>query len=615
MKLRPLQARWFETYVPRDQTVHATEVLARTGQVHLETDTRVLERVDEGKLRHFVDRFRNLAATHEHDLHGVGRQATVLEGDPVHLANLALHRLRVWSARVDFVKAHVDHLHAEQQFLQLLAECLEAMDRLGLDLDGMFRKTRFLCKCLFACPKGFVCDPEIESSVEKVVPGEAHDFIYIAGLHEKRHLIRQFVVEHGCQQLGIPAWLTGSMTQQKQALGQHLHETRADIMEMQTELKALRTDTGMAQAKANMDTLEWYLEHAAGTLNASEYCHVTGWTTAVDVRELQQALEAEGIHAIIRLPAPPAHAEAPVAPLDDWWAQPFQSITAMWGTPGRNEVNPTGLLALVVPLLFGYMFPDVGHGLMLIVFAAFFWRRWPRIRFLLPCGVAAMLFGVLFGDVFGFHNLLQPLWMRPMDDPLAVLAVPMLFGIGLMLLGLLFAGIEARWRGEMRRWVLTDLAVLLIYASALAGLLWSQVFWFTGLAAVYYLMGSALLAPVGARLASLPGAVGDLLLSGFELSINTLSFLRVGAFALAHAALSHAVLSLAGAVDAVLVQGLIILVGNLFAVVMEGLLVFVQSTRLVLFEFFTRFLRADGRLFRPLHGPNPANRRAVQSRY
>jgi V/A-type H+-transporting ATPase subunit I len=48
---------------------------------------------------------------------------------------------------------------------------------------------------------------------------------------------------------------------------------------------------------------------------------------------------------------------------------------------------------------------------------------------------------------------------------------------------------------------------------------------------------------------------------------------------------------------------------------MEGLLVFVQSTRLVLFEFFTRFLRADGRLFRPLHGPNPANRRAVQSRY
>jgi V/A-type H+-transporting ATPase subunit I len=60
-------------------------------------------------------------------------------------------------------------------------------------------------------------------------------------------------------------------------------------------------------------------------------------------------------------------------------------------------------------------------------------------------------------------------------------------------------------------------------------------------------------------------------------------------------------------------QGLIILVGNLFAVLMEGLLVFVQTTRLVLFEFFTRFLREDGRLFRPLRGPEKYP--AGQSRY
>ena len=64
-------------------------------------------------------------------------------------------------------------------------------------------------------------------------------------------------------------------------------------------------------------------------------------------------------------------------------------------------------------------------------------------------------------------------------------------------------------------------------------------------------------------------------------------------------------LTLAGAVESLLLQGLIIFAGNVFAVVMEGLLVFVQTTRLVLFEFFTRFLRADGRLFRPAHGLEP----------
>jgi V/A-type H+-transporting ATPase subunit I len=48
---------------------------------------------------------------------------------------------------------------------------------------------------------------------------------------------------------------------------------------------------------------------------------------------------------------------------------------------------------------------------------------------------------------------------------------------------------------------------------------------------------------------------------------------------------------------------LVVVLGNLFAVVLEGLVVFVQTTRLILFEFFTHFLRAEGRLFRPVAGP------------
>lgn len=603
MALRPLQARWFETYTPREQTVHATEVLARTGLVQLETDTRVVERVDEGKLRYFVDQFHALASAHAHDLPNVGRQATAMEGDPVHLANLALHRLRVWSARVDFVKAHLEHLSAERHHLQLLAECLTAMSRAGLDLDGVFRKTRFLCKCLFACPKGHVCEPELQASVEQVVQGELHDFIYIAGLHEKRHLIRHFVVEHGCEQMGIPAWLAGDAQRQEQILVEHLESNETETAALRAELKALHADSELARAKANVDTLRWYLENAAGTLTVGEYCHITGWTTARDVRDLQQALEGAGIHAIIRSPAPPARAEAPVATFDAWWAQPFQTIMAMWGTPGRREVDPTGLLALVVPLLFGYMFPDVGHGLILAVFAGVSYRRWPRLRFLLPCGLSAMVFGMLFGEVFGFGDLIPARWLHPLADPATILIVPLLFGVGLMLLGLAFAGIEARWRGEMGRWLLVDGAVLLIYAGLLAGLWWPEAFWLSGLAVLYYLAGSLATAPAGARLAGLPTDLGELLLSVFELVINTLSFLRVGAFALAHAALSHAVMVLADSVEGLWLQGLIIVVGNVFALLMEGLLVFVQTTRLVLFEFFIRFLRAEGRLFRPERGP------------
>jgi V/A-type H+-transporting ATPase subunit I len=101
-------------------------------------------------------------------------------------------------------------------------------------------------------------------------------------------------------------------------------------------------------------------------------------------------------------------------------------------------------------------------------------------------------------------------------------------------------------------------------------------------------------------------SLGELLLSVFELIMNTLSFVRVGAFALAHAALSFAVMTLAEPIENPVGWLLVVLLGNLFVIVLEGLVVFVQTTRLVLFEFFIHFLRAEGRPFRPGRRP-PAN--------
>jgi V/A-type H+-transporting ATPase subunit I len=611
MMFRPAQARWFETYVPREQTVKAAEVLASTGVVQLETDPRVTEPVDEERLSYFVEAFRALAAGHAHDLPGAGRQATALVGDPLHLANQALHQLRVWSARVEFLKAHVEHLRGELRHHELLAECLQAMRQAGLDLDSVFHKTRFLCKCLFACPRGGACEAEMDAEVDVIVHGSQHDFLYIASLPDQRHAIRHWVVERGCEQMGIPAWLSGEHEEQVRKVCAHLTRTHDELVELEGELKALRRDPAMAEARANVDTLHWYLRHAAGTLTEGPFCHVTGWTTARNPLQLREALEKAGIRAVLRLPQPPARSAPPVATLDNWWARPFQPFLVMWGTPDRLTVDPSGLLPVIVPLLFGYMFPDVGHGLLLVLLGLALYRRSPRTRFLMPCGLAAMVFGALFGEVFGFHGLVSPLWMKPLDDPLAVLAIPMGFGVVLMLLGLAFAGFEAHWRGELRAWLLLDAAVLLLYVSLLAGVFTPRAFWFTGLAIGHYFIGALVLASAGERGVALLNAAGQLLLSIFELAMNTLSFLRVGAFALAHAALSLAILTLAEGVDSPWAWGLIILLGNVFGVAMEGLLVFVQTTRLVLFEFFIRFLHAEGRLFRAVGkapgGPGKGN--------
>ena len=98
-------------------------------------------------------------------------------------------------------------------------------------------------------------------------------------------------------------------------------------------------------------------------------------------------------------------------------------------------------------------------------------------------------------------------------------------------------------------------------------------------------------------------ALGDLVERTLQILINTLSFARVGAFALAHAGLSSAIVALMSAAESAIVAGVVLVVGNVVVLVLEGLVVSIQTTRLVLFEFFTRFLVAEGRVFHPLPPP------------
>ena len=99
-------------------------------------------------------------------------------------------------------------------------------------------------------------------------------------------------------------------------------------------------------------------------------------------------------------------------------------------------------------------------------------------------------------------------------------------------------------------------------------------------------------------------AFTELFESIFQILVNTLSFVRVGAFALAHAGLSLAVVGLAEAPASPIGKAVVLVLGNALIIVLEGLVVGIQTTRLVLFEFFIRFMRAEGRPFRPLMPPN-----------
>jgi V/A-type H+-transporting ATPase subunit I len=245
------------------------------------------------------------------------------------------------------------------------------------------------------------------------------------------------------------------------------------------------------------------------------------------------------------------------------------------------------------------MFADVGQGLVIAAAGFVLRKRWPMAQLFIAGGLSAAVFGVLFGSVFSLHAF-QPLWLAPLDDPLQVLLVPLLGGGVLLTIGLLLYGVEAHWRGDLYAWLTSDAGFIAVYLGLLCGFVWPAGFAVAAVGAAIFCLGHAWRER---RPVAMLTALGGLVERTLQIMINTLSFARVGAFALAHAGLSSAIVLLMHASGSIVTQVLVLVAGNVIVIVLEGLVVSIQTTRLVLFEFFTRFLIAEGRVFRPLPAP------------
>jgi V/A-type H+-transporting ATPase subunit I len=285
-----------------------------------------------------------------------------------------------------------------------------------------------------------------------------------------------------------------------------------------------------------------------------------------------------------------------------FWARPFELFAGLLGTPDVSDVDPSRVLAFIAPLMFGYMFGDVGQGAVLLAAGLLLKDRVPALALLVPGGLAAIVFGFLFGSVFGIENWLPALWLHPMEHPLTILGVSLGFGVLVVSLGMLFDTLQCHWRGEARKFWGSRLGIPLTYAGLLLSILDPRALWLLVAGAAWYIGGAARLEPAhrGEAVAEAAMDYGETLL---QLVVNTISFVRVGAFALAHGGLSAAVIGIAGAADSMTGQVLLLALGNALVIALEGLVVSIQTTRLVLFEFFVRFLRASGRRFCPLPDP------------
>jgi V/A-type H+-transporting ATPase subunit I len=592
--IRPAPAHWFEILAAKGDAVILLEALARARCVEIEASEGGARQAPVDLLHQLV-RYEALAERYAG--HWPAPAAALPPLEIGRMVAQSLSSVESWTSEAGPLIERLGSLEAERGRFAVWRRALEEIREARFDLSRFAAAGREVERALFVLP------PEAAAGVPAGVfalplsVGERRALLAM-GLRDAMALLSRRVASLQGTRLEVPEWLRASAAESIAYAQGRLSEIDAALGGARERLHELSGRWRLADALAQLAHARWAVRSAGLLESGRNFCRITGWTDGR--RRLAAAIDASGARALAHFPPAPAGAAAPLLLHNPWWAKPFEVFSQAFGTPARYAADPSALLALVVPLIFGYMFGDLGQGAVLVGVGLALRNRMPILRMLVLGGVSAMVFGLLFGSVFGLHGVVHALWVAPLEDPLLVLAVPLAGGAALLFLGLVLNALESYWRGKVRHWLATDAGLVLVYAGLLAAPFNRSGLVLAALGAAAPVAGHLLLTRrPGASLASL----GVLVEHAVQLLVNTLSFVRVGAFALAHAGLSTAIVSLAEGADSAAARGLIVVAGNAAVIVVEATVVSVQTTRLVLFEFFTRFFVSKGRAFRPLPPP------------
>jgi V/A-type H+-transporting ATPase subunit I len=302
--------------------------------------------------------------------------------------------------------------------------------------------------------------------------------------------------------------------------------------------------------------------------------------------------------------------------------------------PSYNEIDPTTFVAITYVILFGMMFGDFGQGLCVSIIGYLMWKfkRMALGKALIPCGISAAFFGLVFGSVFGFEEALNPLYkmlfnlderpisvMNPATTNMVIISA-VVIGVTLVLVAMLiniYSSLKRKHYGNAL-FGPNGVAGFVFYGSLVVGF-GGQVAFGWHLVNTAYILCCFILPLVIIIFREVLGGLmehspdwkpeswgGYIVQQCFELfevllsyASNTISFLRVGAFVLVHAGMMMVVFTLANMASGA-PYVIIIVFGNIFVMGLEGLLVGIQTLRLEFYEMFSRFFDGEGRPYNPV---------------
>lgn len=345
-----------------------------------------------------------------------------------------------------------------------------------------------------------------------------------------------------------------------------------------------------------------------------------GWLAARDAGKLERDMAMdELIHWVEQEPGDDLLAKPPTKLKNPWFLKPFELYVEMYGLPAYHEMDPTLFVALTYTLMFGIMFGDVGQGAVLLAGGALLYqfKKMRLAGIVAVAGVWSVIFGFLYGSFFGFEDTIPALWRKPNGDIMTTLMVAIGFGAALILIAMALNIVNALRAKEYGRLLFdqSGVAGFICYGSVL---ICAALFLTGHRLPAAALIGAAVGIPLVAILLKEPLShllekkkkifpegskvmfFVEALVEGFDVVLsyatNTISFVRVGAFALSHAGMMGVVMTLAG-----LEQGnpnwAIIVLGNALVAGLEGLIVGIQVLRLEYYEMFSRFYSGTGKPF------------------
>jgi V/A-type H+-transporting ATPase subunit I len=530
--------------------------------------------------------------------------------------------------------------------LQRYVSQLQPIAELNADLDTV-RNLQYLFAMLGTIPIANL--ERLRSSLEhvpfKLVTLRRDEYlatVVLFGTKRDAEILTRAARSAYLNPLNLPEAYRGTPAEAIESLQTSIRRTQERIDELQADVDRLHEER-----IGHLRRLLWRLR--ASRILAQTIAHysrlrytylVEGWTPAAKIPQLQEHVGRVSNEVMIEVSPPQSRQEAgtPVALEQVSPLKAFQSLVTTYSQPLYGELDPTPLMAITFPLIFGIMFGDVGHGLLLLLLGILLASRAiKKLRGLanfgavvIACGVTSMIFGFLYGSVFGNEELLTALWVEPLDEIMDILLATVGIGAILLSVGMIVNMANALLLGHWGHALFghNGLANLVFY-WALLGLGWNvlpQVLgieeslqlpetlidilpWLAVISALMVAFSEALENlvegrrplvgdSVGTYLVQLPVEIFEMLISLFS---NTLSYVRMGAFAVAHGTLSLVIFIIADTLgEGSVGYWAVVVLGNLFVVGFEGMIVGIQTLRLEYYEFFSKFFAGGGASYHPL---------------